>query len=160
MKTFPLIKDLVTDVSWNFQQNKKIQPFKPKKKDQDGKFRMQQRDVERVQEFRKCIECYLCQDVCHVLRDHQKMDKFVGPRFMIRLASLDMHPLDTEDRIAKIKEEYGSGMCNITRCCTDVCPEHIQITDNGIIPLKERVVSRYYDPIAWLFRKIFSKKSQ
>jgi succinate dehydrogenase / fumarate reductase iron-sulfur subunit len=160
LKTFPLIKDLVTDVSWNFEQNKKIQPFKPKARDKDGNFRMTQRDVERVQEFRKCIECYLCQDVCHVLRDHRKKDKFVGPRFMIRLASLDMHPLDTEDRIPKIKEEHGSGMCNITRCCTDVCPEHISITDNGIIPLKERVVSRYYDPILWLLRIISVMKSK
>lgn len=157
IKTFPIIRDLVTDVSWNYEQNKKIAPFKPKQKDADGQFRMQQRDVERVQEFRKCIECYLCQDVCHVLRDHERKDKFVGPRFMIRLASLEMHPLDEGDRVEDIKDEFGSGMCNITRCCTDVCPEHIQITDNGIIPLKERVVDKYYDPILWLYRKIFSK---
>jgi len=159
MKTFPIIKDLVTDVSWNYEQNKKIEPFKPKQRMMDAPMRMRQRDVERVQEFRKCIECFLCQDVCHVLRDHGKKDKFVGPRFMIRLASLDMHPLDIGDRIAKIKDEHGAGMCNITRCCTDVCPENIQITDNGIIPLKERVVDRYYDPLLWLFRRIFGKKS-
>ena len=156
MKSFPVIKDLVSDVSWNYEQNKRIAPFK--KRDPDGNFRMRQRDIERVQEFRKCIECYLCQDVCHVLRDQQKKDQFVGPRFMILLAALEMHPLDTEDRIPKIKKEFGSGMCNITRCCTDVCPENIQITDNGIIPLKERVVDRYYDPVLWLFRKIFVKK--
>ena len=116
---------------------------------------MYQRDVERIQEFRKCIECYLCQDVCHVLRDQDKKEKFVGPRFMIRLASLEMHPLDQEDRIPKIKNQFGSGMCNITRCCTDVCPEHIQITDNGIIPLKERVVDRFYDPVMWIYNKLF-----
>ena len=61
--------------------------------------------------------------------------------------------------IPKIKDDYGSGMCNITRCCTDVCPEHIQITDNGIIPLKERVVDRYYDPLIWLWRKLFKKNN-
>ena len=121
---------------------------------------MHQRDVERVQEFRKCIECYLCQNVCHVLRDHDKKDKFIGPRFMIRASGLEMHPLDTEDRIPEIKKEFGSGMCNITRCCTDVCPEHINITDNGIIPLKERVVDRYYDPITMISRKIFGKKKK
>ncbi|HBO96801.1 MAG TPA: succinate dehydrogenase/fumarate reductase iron-sulfur subunit [Candidatus Omnitrophica bacterium] len=159
LKTFPVIKDLVTDVSWNYAQNKKIAPFKPGKKGTDGNYRMQQRDIDRVQEFRKCIECYLCQDVCHVLRDQGKKDKFVGPRFMIRLASLEMHPLDTEDRVPKIKEEYGSGLCNITKCSTDVCPEHIHITDNGIIPLKERVVDRYYDPILWLVRKLFRKSN-
>ena len=158
LKTFPIIKDLVTDVSWNYKQNKMIPPFIPEKK-QNGKDRvMYQQDVERIQEFRKCIECYLCQDVCHVLRDHAQNDKFVGPRFMIRLASLEMHPLDEEDRLPQIKAEFGSGMCNITRCCTDVCPEHIQITDNGIIPLKERVVDRFYDPIMWLYNKIFNKK--
>lgn len=157
MKTFPIIKDLVTDVSWNYKQNKMIPPFNPGGKQKGKGLKMFQQDVERIQEFRKCIECYLCQDVCHVLRDHGKNDKFVGPRFMIRLASLDMHPLDKEDRISKIKTEFGSGMCNITRCCTDVCPEHIQITDNGIIPLKERVVDRFYDPVMWLFNTIFSK---
>ena len=115
---------------------------------------MMQRDVERVQEFRKCIECYLCQNVCHVLRDHDRKDDFVGPRFMIRVASLEMHPLDTEDRVPETRDEFGSGMCNITRCCTDVCPEHIQITDNAIIPMKERIVDRYYDPLLWLLRKI------
>ena len=157
LKTFPLIKDLVTDVSWNYQQNKKIAPFNPG----NNKERiMYQRDVERVQEFRKCIECYLCQDVCHIIRDQNHKDKFIGPRFMIRLASLEMHPLDIEDRIPQIKNEYGSGMCNITRCCTDVCPENIQITDNGIIPLKERVVDRFYDPILWIYDKIFGKRAE
>jgi len=155
MKSFPVIKDLVTDVSWNYAQNKRIRPLKPKPRGADGEHRMYQEDVDRVQEFRKCIECYLCQDVCHVLRDRDRKDRFVGPRFMIRLASLEMHPLDDDDRIPEIRKEYGSGMCNITRCCTEVCPEHINITDNGIIPLKERVVDRYFDPIVYLGQKLF-----
>jgi succinate dehydrogenase / fumarate reductase iron-sulfur subunit len=164
LKTFPVIKDLVTDVSWNYEQNKRIPKFKPKAKDADGTYRMYQEDVDRVQEFRKCIECYLCQTVCHVIRDRDRVvtsrgqapgGAFVGPRFMIRLASLEMHPLDDDDRIPEIKKEFGSGMCNITRCCTEVCPEHIGITDNGIIPLKERVVDRFYDPVAIIGSKLF-----
>ncbi len=155
LKTFPVIKDLVCDVSWNYKQNKRIAPFKPRPREKDGTHRMYQEDVDRVQEFRKCIECYLCQDTCHVIRDRGEKETFVGPRFMIRLASLEMHPLDAEDRIPEIKNEFGSGMCNITRCCTEVCPEHINITDNGIIPLKERVVDRFYDPVAIIGRKLF-----
>ena len=160
IKTFPLVKDLVADVSWNYKQNKNITPFTPypDKKDENGNYIMMQEDVDRVQEFRKCIECYLCQNVCHVLRDNEKKNEFVGPRFMIRLASLEMHPLDSADRIPNVKKDHGSGMCNITRCCTDVCPEHIQITDNAIIPLKERVVDRYYDPLVRLYKKLFSGK--
>jgi len=157
LKAFPIIKDLVTDVSWNYEQNKKIAPFNPGEKKKNKDRIMHQRDVDRIQEFRKCIECYLCQDVCHVIRDQGRKDKFVGPRFIIRLASLEMHPLDKEDRIPKIKNEYGSGMCNITRCCTEVCPENIQITDNGIIPMKERVVDRFYDPVMWLYNKLFGE---
>ena len=158
MKAFPLKKDLVTDVSWNYSVKKAIKPFKPRPPDApDGTWRMAQADVDRVQEFRKCIECYLCQDVCHVLRDQSRKDAFVGPRFMIRLASLEMHPLDTVDRIPAIRKDFGSGLCNITRCCTEVCPEHIEITDNGIIPLKERVVDRFYDPLLWLRRTLFRR---
>jgi succinate dehydrogenase / fumarate reductase, iron-sulfur subunit len=159
IRAFPIIKDLVCDVSWNYKQNKRIPKFKIKPRGKDGKHRMYQRDVERVQEFRKCIECFLCQNVCHVLRDHERKDAFVGPRFMIRLASLEMHPLDDDDRIPQVKKEFGAGMCNITKCCTDVCPEHINITDNGIIPIKERVVDRYYDPIMWLMNKVFGKRA-
>jgi succinate dehydrogenase / fumarate reductase iron-sulfur subunit len=160
LKTFPVIRDLVTDVSWNYRQNKRIRPFKPKPRDADGQHRMYQEDVDRVQEFRKCIECFLCQDVCHVLRDRDSKESFVGPRFMIRAASLEMHPLDEDDRIPEIRKELGSGMCNITRCCTEVCPEHINITDNGIIPLKERVVDRYFDPIVSLSRLILGSKKR
>jgi succinate dehydrogenase / fumarate reductase iron-sulfur subunit len=155
MRSFPPIRDLVTDVSWNFRVKPTIRRFQPRPPDApDGTWRMAQRDIDRVQEFRKCIECFLCQDVCHVIRDRDAKDEFVGPRFMIRLASLEMHPLDTDDRIPEIRKEFGSGLCNITRCCTEVCPEHIGITDNGIIPLKERVVDRYFDPVAGLLRKI------
>jgi succinate dehydrogenase / fumarate reductase iron-sulfur subunit len=157
MKAFPVIRDLVTDVSWNYEQNRRIPPFQPKPRDPDGQHRMYQEDVDRVQEFRKCIECFLCQDVCHILRDREGKQRFVGPRFMIRLASLEMHPLDAADRIPAIREEFGSGMCNITKCCTEVCPEQIHITDNAIIPLKERVVDRFYDPVLWLIRKARSK---
>jgi succinate dehydrogenase / fumarate reductase, iron-sulfur subunit len=153
MKTFPLLKDLVTDVSWNYRVKERIEPFKPRKPDAaDGTWRMQQSDVDRVQEFRKCIECFLCQDVCHVLRDHQMFDKFIGPRFLVHSAALEMNPIDSADRLADLRENCGIGYCNITKCCTKVCPEEIKITDNAIIPLKERVVDRYYDPLARLFR--------
>jgi succinate dehydrogenase / fumarate reductase iron-sulfur subunit len=160
LKTFPVIKDLVCDVSFNYRQNRRIQPFTPKPRGADGEHRMYQEDIDRVQEFRKCIECFLCQDVCHVLRDRDGKESFVGPRYMIRLASLEMHPLDDGDRVPEIRKEFGSGMCNITRCCTEVCPEHINITDNGIIPLKERVVDRYFDPIVWMGQKLFGIKKR
>ena len=63
-----------------------------------------------------------------------------------------MHPLDTADRIREVKDAMGSGYCNITKCCTKVCPEHIPITDDAIIPLKERVVDEFYDPITRLLK--------
>jgi succinate dehydrogenase / fumarate reductase, iron-sulfur subunit len=153
MKAFPLVRDLVTDVSWNFEVKKRIKKFKPRKPDApDGTWRMAQQDADRVQEFRKCIECFLCQDVCHVLRDHHLHDEFIGPRYFVYAAALEMQPLDEEDRIPDLRKQHGIGYCNITKCCTKVCPEGITITDNAIIPLKERVVDRYFDPLAKLFR--------
>ncbi|MBV9732181.1 MAG: succinate dehydrogenase/fumarate reductase iron-sulfur subunit [Verrucomicrobia bacterium] len=159
MKAFPVIRDLVTDVSWNFEVKKKIKKFNPRPPDApDGTWRMAQADIDRVQEFRKCIECFLCQDVCHVLRDHNKYDAFIGPRFLVFVAALEMHPLDTEDRVPELKKTDGIGYCNITKCCTKVCPESITITDNAIIPLKERVVDEFYDPLGRLL-KLFKVRS-
>jgi succinate dehydrogenase iron-sulfur subunit len=148
LKAFPITRDLTTDLSWNFRVKQKIKPFKPRAPDApDGTWRMAQSDIDRVQEFRKCIECFLCQDVCHVLREHDKHAEFIGPRFLVYTAALEMHPLDTEDRLADLKKAQGIGYCNITKCCTKVCPEDITITDNAIIPLKERVVDEFYDPL-------------
>ena len=158
MHSFPPVRDLVTDVSWNYEVKKRIKKFKPRKPDApDGTWRMQQADVDRVQEFRKCIECYLCQDVCHVLREHNKHEEFIGPRFYVYTAALEMHPLDVEDRVSELRHDYGIGYCNITTCCRQVCPENITITENAIIPLKERVVDRFYDPLTRLFR-VFTGK--
>ncbi len=159
MKTFPLIKDLVTDVSYNYEVAKTMPAFRPKPKDPDGKRRMYQEDIDRVQEFHKCIECFLCQNVCHVIRDHEEnKTNFSGPRFFVKLAALEMHPLDTNDRRELIRKKAGLGFCNITKCCTEVCPEDIHITDNAIIPLKERVVSQHYDPVLRLVRAVTRRK--
>jgi succinate dehydrogenase / fumarate reductase, iron-sulfur subunit len=144
-------------VSWNFRVDKKIPPFKMRQSKDEPRF--SQEEADRVQEFRKCIECFLCQNVCHVLRDHEKQPVFAGPRFFVRVAGLEMHPLDTGDRLELVKDEMGLGYCNITKCCTEVCPEHIHITDNAIIPLKERVVDRFYDPVKKLLRIVFPKTS-
>ena len=155
MQSFPLTKDLVTDISWAYELNKTIPPLQgPNEKD----WVFKQHEADRVQEFRACVECMLCINTCHVIREHQMFDEFAGPRFFVRLANLEMHPLDTADRLAKIKDDYGIGYCNITRCCTEVCPAEIKITDNAIIPLKERVVTEYYDPIAWVAKKLGLRK--
>ena len=153
IRTFPIIRDLVTDFSYNYVKAKQVPPLRLKPPDPDGKYRMQQEDVDRAQEFHKCIECFLCQDVCHVIRDHEEhKPAFSGPRFFIKVAGLDMHPLDTVDRSAFVQAQAGIGLCNITKCCTEVCPEHIHITDNGIIPMKERMADNF-DPVVWLLRR-------
>jgi succinate dehydrogenase / fumarate reductase iron-sulfur subunit len=155
LRAFPVIKDLVTDVSFNYAKAREIPAFAPPPGLEPGEYRMAQVDVERSQEFRKCIECFLCQNVCHVVRDHeQNKEAFAGPRYLMRVAELDMHPLDALDRQHQAQEEFGLGYCNITKCCTEVCPEHIKITDNALIPMKERVVDRKYDPLVWLGSKI------
>src|SRR5262245_14469539 len=149
MKAFPVIKDLACDASGNFRVKQKIPAF-PLRTDRPRQF--SQAEADRVQEFRKCIECFLCQNVCHVVRDHDRQDEFCGPRFLVRVAGLEMHPLDAQDRVPLLKKEMGIGHFNITKCCTEVCPESIKITDNAIIPLKERVVDRFYDPIQMLLQ--------
>ncbi|MFG2954564.1 succinate dehydrogenase/fumarate reductase iron-sulfur subunit [Streptomyces sp. NPDC048291] len=160
LRAFPVIRDLVTDVGFNYQKAREVPSFVPPAGVAPGEYRMFQEDVDRSQEFRKCIECFLCQDTCHVVRDHEEnKTAFAGPRFLMRVAELDMHPLDAADasgldRKRTAQDEHGLGYCNITKCCTEVCPEGIHITDNALIPLKERAVDRKYDPLVWLGSKI------
>src|SRR3954449_13222341 len=159
MLAFPVIRDLVTDVSFNYEKARAVPAFAPPADLEPGEYRMQQVDVQRSQEFRKCIECFLCQDTCHVVRDHEdNKQAFAGPRYLMRIAELDMHPLDTLDRKGDAQDDFGLGYCNITKCCTEVCPEHIKITDNALIPMKERVVDKRYDPLVWLGSKISRRR--
>jgi len=161
LRTFPVIRDLVTDVSFNYTKAREVASFEPPEGLKPGEYRMQQVDVERSQEFRKCIECFLCQNTCHAVRDHDdNKEHFAGPRFLMRVAELDMHPLDSRERRNEAQEDHGLGFCNITKCCTEVCPEHIKITDNALIPMKERVVDRKYDPLVWLGNKITRRSSK
>jgi len=161
LRTFPVIRDLVTDVSFNYTKAREVMAFEPPEGLKPGEYRMQQVDVERSQEFRKCIECFLCQNTCHAVRDHEdNKEHFAGPRFLMRVAELDMHPLDSRERRNEAQEDHGLGLCNITKCCTEVCPEHIKITDNALIPMKERVVDRKYDPLVWLGSKIARRGSK
>ena len=153
IRRLPHIRDLVTDVSWYYEINQLIRPLKPKPMETDGTYRMQHKYIERIQEFHKCIECLICQNVCHVMRD-QQVKKFAGPSFLIRIASLTMYPLDILNRQKELKDVFGIGNCNITKCCTEFCPENISITDNAIIPLKEQVTGAFYDPLVWLWRSL------
>jgi len=157
LRAFPVIKDLVSDVSWNYEVSRQIKPFAS---DEQAPFVMYEEDIERLYEPKKCIECFMCQDVCHVLRTHHKHPEFAGPRFFCRTQWLEMHPKDTESRLEFLKEGRGGvGFCNITKCCTEVCPVGINITDNSIIPLKERVADEYFDPARWLMRKVRGRRS-
>jgi succinate dehydrogenase iron-sulfur subunit len=153
LRTYPVIRDLVTDVSVNYGWALHVPSFAPPDGLKPGGYRMAQADVDRSQEFRKCIECWLCQDVCHVIRDHEdNQAAYAGPRYFIRHAELDMRPLDTGDRRQALREAHGLGLCNITKCCTEVCPAGIKITDNAIIPMKERSADQRYDPLGRVLR--------
>ncbi len=157
MKAFPWLRDLVTDVSENWKVAA-MRPAVTPKRGAGEDWRFFQLDVDRSREFRRCIECFLCQDVCHVVREHEA--NYVGPRWVVKAASLDMHPMDGINRSKFMKQDAGLGYCNITKCCQEVCPEHIIITDDAIIPEKERVVDTHYDPILWIYRHLPRSQDQ
>src|ERR1700689_1130498 len=117
MKGFPQIKDRGTHVSGNSEVKKRLRKFQPRQPDApDGRWRIAQEDVERVQEYRKLFECYSWKYVCHALRDHHMDDQFIGPRFLVYAAALEMHPLEVGDRVEDLKEQFGVALCNITKC--------------------------------------------
>ncbi len=155
-KAFPIIRDLVTDVSWNYEVNKRIPPFTPKP---DADWPIGQEDVDRIERVPQVHRVLPVPGrVPHPARPPAALE-------LLRPALPGPHrqPGDAPARHASTAptsttDEAGIGLCNITKCCTEVCPEGIHITDNAIIPLKERVVDRRYDPLVKLLRKIARRK--
>ena len=121
MRAFPLIRDLVTDVSWNYAVNGRSSRSRPPADVPQEDWRWQQQDIERVQEFRKCIECFLCQDVCHVLRNHETEQPFMGPRYLVRTAGLEMHPMDKADRTRYLKDDAAGSATATSRSAAPRC---------------------------------------
>ena len=144
MRAFPLIRDLVTDVSWNYEVNKLIPPFTPEP-DTEWRDAAGGRRPDRASSASASSASSARTSATSCATTTLK-SRYFGPRFLVRIASLEMHPLDTADRTELLKDKAGIGLCNITKCCTEVCPEGIHITDNAIIPLKERVADRLLRP--------------
>lgn len=151
LQAFPVIKDLVSDVSENYRINTQIPPFTPWP-DQSRPWTIYSQDVARGTQFRKCIECFLCQDVCHVVRQQKGLARYMGPRAMVRLAALEAHPKDVLSRTDLLRGPAGIAYCDISRHCQDVCPEQIAIVDAAIFPLKERLGNDYLEPWRALLR--------
>lgn len=156
MKVFPIVKDLVPDVREVREKAKIYRPYLLAK-DKDQAWRMQEDQIGEVSEARKCIDCYLCYDVCHVIRNHEDK-KFAGPVNIVRAIGLDKHPKSNVERSLLLSREGSLWSCNMTRCCSEICPQEIKITQNFITYAKERVVSEK-NPFRKLFAMIGGKKN-
>lgn len=139
LKVFPVIKDLVADYSEVWQKAQKFKPHFEGEEPDNQFYEMHEEEVEQAQQMRKCISCMACYDVCHVLREQMK--EYAGPRNLVKVASLTYHPKDVLDRSALLDGEGYVELCNVTRCCSSVCPQDINITQDAIIPHKERGVA-------------------
>ena len=154
MRAFPLIKDLVTDVSWNFRVKQGIQPLQAAQARRAGRHLA---DGAARRRPRAGVP-----QVHRVLPVPGRLPRAARPRQARRVHRPALpHLRAPRSRCTRstpptacrdLKDAHGIGYCNITKCCTKVCPEHIHITDNAIIPLKERVVDRFYDPVTRLLR--------
>ncbi|MBI4020042.1 MAG: 2Fe-2S iron-sulfur cluster binding domain-containing protein [Candidatus Aenigmarchaeota archaeon] len=136
LKVFPVVKDLVTDRAEIYIKEKTLQLHFIGEKS-GGFYKISEAEIKRASEFRKCIDCLICHDVCHANRE--KLD-YTGPRNLVKVMAQQLHPRNTLDRVPLL-EGAGVNFCNVTRCCQQVCPQEIHITTNGIIPLKEAFIS-------------------
>ncbi len=138
LKAFPVVKDFVFDRSKVDEQAARIKPYFITDNKEKGFWKMDEGDIKDTVEMRTCIDCLICHDSCHVLKNTKL--KFLGPRNIVKANSLDTHPMNSLDRTKLVRDE-GIANCNVSGCCTDNCPQEIKITDNANIPMKERSIS-------------------
>ena len=99
MKAFPLIKDLVTDVSWNYEVKRTIKKFKPRSPDAPMvRGACSKKTWTGFRNFESASNATCARTFVTCCANINLHEDFIGPRFLVYTAALEMHPLDTEDR--------------------------------------------------------------
>jgi succinate dehydrogenase iron-sulfur subunit len=127
LRYFPVIRDLVVDISSFLEKLKEVKPWIIREEEQplsEGEYLQTPDQVEAYKQFSMCINCMLCYAACPVFGLD---DDFIGPA-AIALAhryNLDSRDQGRDERRAILGVHWGAWDCTFVGECSVACPKHV-----------------------------------
>jgi succinate dehydrogenase / fumarate reductase iron-sulfur subunit len=136
---FPLIRDLIVDMSVFFENYRKIEPFLHGRPVPSGsEYPMHEDERKAIDPYIQCILCGICFGVCPAF---QRSAGFLGPAM---LAKAYRFFADSRDRrkkeiLGKVNGQEGVWGCNTVFRCVNVCPKEVPPT-HAIVKMRRKIL--------------------
>ncbi len=143
LKSLPILKDLVVDLTDFFKKYEVVKPYLINKTPPPSTERYQSpEDRKWIDEATWCIQCAACTTSCP---SNWKNEYFLGPAALLKAYrySFDSRDEGMAERMPVLDTNDGVWRCHTIFNCVEACPKEINITWH-ISQLKKKLVSRNY----------------
>jgi succinate dehydrogenase iron-sulfur subunit len=123
---FPVIRDLIVDMTLFFDQWEKVKPYLQNKNPTPETERLQSPEERaKLDGLYECILCACCSSACPSY--WWNPDKFIGPAGLLAAYRFiaDSRDTETEARLEALKDPYSAFRCRTIMNCADVCPKNL-----------------------------------
>jgi succinate dehydrogenase / fumarate reductase iron-sulfur subunit len=127
LPSFPVIRDLVVDMTQFYKQYYSIKPFLINFEIPPEKERLQlPHERDKLDGLYECILCACCSSQCPSY--WWNPDKFVGPAGLLQAFRFisDSRDQATEERLDDLNDAYRLFRCRTIMNCTEVCPKGLE----------------------------------
>ena len=136
---FPVIRDLIVDLSAFFEHYRKIEPTlhgKPVKP--RSEYAMAEEERKLIDPFIQCILCGICFGACPAFK---RDSKFLGPAILAKAYRflIDSRDKRTQEILDAVNTQTGVWGCNTVFQCVKVCPKEVPPT-HGIVTMRRRIL--------------------
>ena len=145
MRSFPVVKDLVVDMTGFFEKYRSIKPYLVNDEPPPKTERLQSpQERERYDDTTKCILCGACTTSCPSFWANSQ---YVGPAAIVQAHRFifDSRDQGSAERLAILNDTSGVWRCRTIFNCTEACPRGINVTQ-AIGEVKTLLVKRSVTP--------------
>jgi len=127
LKNFPVMRDLIVEITDFLEKLSKVKPWLIRKKEKapsEGEYLQSPEQLETYKQFSMCINCLLCYAACPV---YGLDPLFAGPAALALAQRYNMDSRDEgkSERLDILSQHDGIWGCTFVGDCTQVCPKHV-----------------------------------
>ncbi len=147
---FPVIRDLIVDMSTFFENYRRIEPcLHGKSVAPNSEYLMGEDERKEIDPYIQCILCGICFGVCPAFK---RDSRFLGPAMLAKAYRFFADSRDKRNKeiLNKVNNQNGVWGCNTVFQCVRVCPKEVPPTHAIVKMRREILKSRFASFISHL----------